>query len=136
MATLSNNNINGKIVLSKVPMKWNAYYNDRNLQLIIQVKKGNLRINLENMNIRFSNNDVMEKQINFKLNEDMKEGIIEIFLWNEIGRPFINPISLNIREGQLATKPSMFDGITIGSIIAGALGITFLMSTLNKRGRY
>ena len=29
-----------------------------------------------------------------------------------------------------------FAGVTIGSIIAGALGITFLMSTLNKRGRY
>ena len=30
---------------------------------------------------------------------------------------------------------NMFSGVTIGSIIAGALGLTFLMSTLDKRGR-
>ena len=34
------------------------------------------------------------------------------------------------------TAQNKFEGVTIGSIIAGALGITFLMSTLNKRGRY
>ena len=30
---------------------------------------------------------------------------------------------------------NMFSGVTIGSIIAGALGLTFLMSTFDKRGR-
>ena len=37
--------------------------------------------------------------------------------------------------GKSVVSENMFSGVTIGSIIAGALGLTFLMSTFDKRGR-
>ena len=58
------------------------------------------------------------------------------YIWVEQYKDYPDDNNILGKSFPAFTAQNKFEGVTIGSIIAGALGITFLMSTLNKRGRY
>ena len=133
--------ITGTVILDKISANWNNYYDGRNLIAYFQSSDlaDIVLVNKPNI-VKFRPSEpplLPTEKITINESTEGKDKIkVKLFLFTEDNVPVAEPLEFLLQEGEVITakpKPKRTDFLgLIGSGLAGAIGISLLLSGVKK----
>ena len=133
--------ITGTVILDKISANWNNYYDGRNLVSYFQSSDlaDIVLVNKPNI-VKFRPSEpplLPTEKITINESTEGKDKIkVKLFLFTEDNVPVAEPLEFLLQEGEVITakpKPKRTDFLgLIGSGLAGAIGISLLLSGVKK----